>query len=324
LKLIDSHLHFNAAHPEQLAVLKDLDIKLLNICGVWEADKSWADQREVYRSLAERDPQHFAWCTTFDLPRFNDPHYVRDVIAGLKKDFDAGACSVKVWKNLGMEGKKPDGSWFTVDDPLLSPIFDFIAEQNKTLLMHIAEPRICWRPLVKGAPHYGYFSAFPQWHMYGKPGVLSHEELIASRDNVAARHPKLRCVGAHLGSLEYDTDHLAQRLRQYPNFAVDTSARLSDLMIQDSEKVRKFFIEFQDRIMFGTDFGSFDDPFRLKPDQLARTCRDYRANVQAWLSYLTSNERVTDAGYTAQGLNLPPEVNEKVCYTNVLKWYPGF
>jgi hypothetical protein len=304
--------------------MKELDIKILNICGIWEAAKGWADQREFYPRLKKEHPQHFAWCTTFDLPRFGDKNYVKDVIAGLEQDFKNGACSVKVWKNLGMEVKKPDGSWFEVDDPLLTPIFEYITEKNKTLLMHIAEPLACWQPLKPGTPHHNYYKAFPEWHMYGKPGVLSHEQLMASRDKLVARHPKLRCVGAHLASLEYDTDALAQRLKKYPNLAVDTSARQGDLMLQDSAKVRKFFIEFQDRIMFGTDYVMWEESSNATPAQIEERVNTYRENVKGWLQYLQGEGDFTLYGRTAKCLNLPQDVVQKVVYSNMLKWYPEF
>src|SRR2546423_1885391 len=80
----------------------------------------------------------------------------------------------------------------------------------------------------------------------------SHQELIAARDAVAAQHPTLRVVGAHLGSLEYDVDEIARRFDQHPNFVVDISARLTDFALQDTAKVRRFCIQYQERILWGT------------------------------------------------------------------------
>jgi len=64
-----------------------------------------------------------------------------------------------------------------VDDPLFDPIWEFLAHEDRTLLMHIGEPLACWRPLVDDNPHYGYYSKNPQWHMYGKPEYPSHEAI---------------------------------------------------------------------------------------------------------------------------------------------------
>ena len=78
----------------------------------------------------------------------------------------------------------------------------------------------------------------------------------SARDNFVAAHPKLRFVGAHLASLEYDVDRIAAFLDRYPNATVDMAARMSQVQYQsvrDCEKVRNFFIRYQDRLLYGTD-----------------------------------------------------------------------
>jgi len=62
-------------------------------------------------------------------------------------------------------------------------------------------------------------------------------------------------VGVHLGSMERDLEGIARRLDRYPNFAVDTAARMEYLMMAPTEKVREFLIKYQDRILYGTDTG---------------------------------------------------------------------
>ena len=109
--------------------------------------------------------------------------------------------------------------------------------------------------------------------MFNKPDFPSHEQLIAARDNVLAKHPTLRFIGAHLGSLEFDVDEVAARLARYPNFAVDISARLGDLAIQDSAKVRQFFLDYPDRILFGTDIVMRQPPSSMSPSEKTAAIR---------------------------------------------------
>ena len=323
--IIDAHIHYGDDHPDFLALLDGEALKLLNIC-VAHVDNEWSDwhgQAERYRTLTEQLPQRFAWCTTFDLPRFDDPNYVDDVIAQLDRDFDAGAVACKVWKNVGMEVKTPDGDFFMVDDPMLDPIFDHIAKRGRTLLTHIAEPLACWQPLDENNPHYGYYSRNPQWHMYNRPEFPSHERLMDARDHMVEKHPDLRVVGAHFGSLEYDVDAVAARLDRYPNFAVDISARLLDIAIQDSDKVRQFFIDYADRILFGTDvvmrtpLSSMDDATR---SQALQTLKEV---YQMHFAYFERGDTVTVRGRATRGIDLPGDVLSKFYRTNAETWYPG-
>ena len=58
------------------------------------------------------------------------------------------------------------------------------------------------------------------------------DTILAARDHLLQRHTNLKVVGAHLGSMEVDVDQIAQRFDRYPNFAVDTAARVEYLMMQ--------------------------------------------------------------------------------------------
>jgi predicted TIM-barrel fold metal-dependent hydrolase len=352
---IDAHIHFAGDTAEALALLDHFDLKLLNISFSQDAHGLWREQAEIYRSLADAFPDRYAWCTAFDLPRFEDPTYVQSVIEGLERDFAAGAVGCKVWKNLGMKVRLPSGQPFLVDDPLLEPIFSFVAEKGKSLVMHIADPLSAWEPLRDSSPHSAYFRAHPEWHMCGRADAPSHERLIESRDAVIARHPNLRVIGAHLASLEHDLDEVAWRLDRFPNLAVDTSARLPDLARHDRDKVREFCSRYRDRILFGTDHGingrlsampveTRRREIRALADQFGEqshffTPTDDRATRGRWrirsrlrsladrfreqFQFFTASGDLTIGRRRASGLGLPADVANRILSTNARTWYPG-
>ncbi len=324
MTLIDAHIHYGDDHPDLLALMAEFDLSFLNIC-VANAGSEWADwqaQAQIYRQLTVQYPNRFAWCTTFDLPRFDDPDYVSAVIAQLDQDFEAGAIACKVWKNVGMDARKPDGSFVMVDDPIFDPIFEHVARRGRTLLTHIAEPLACWQPLDAHNPHYGYYSRNPEWHMYTRPDYPSHAQLMVARDHMIEKHPDLKIIGAHLGSLEYDVDEVAARLDRYPNFAVDISARLVDLAVQESAKVRQFFIDYADRILFGTDVVLRGSLSALDAEARTQMLDTLRATYQMHFAYFESDETVTVRGRTTRGLHLPSDVLAKFYRANVERWYP--
>jgi hypothetical protein len=327
MKMIDAHVHCIGDHPDCIALLDRLDLKLLNVCVVHDTSGQWRVQAEQYRRLAETYPGQYAWCTSFELPDLTGDgaiaEYGKRAIAGLKQDFAAGAVGCKIWKNVGMALRKPSGAFLMVDDPLFDPIYDYLARVGQPLLMHIGEPLTCWQPLCQDAPHSGYYSQHPEWHMYGKPGYPSHQEIIDARDQVLARHPDLRAVGAHLGSLEYDVAEIARRLDRYPNFAVDTSARLIDLAGQDPAHVRAFFVAYQDRILFGTDIVHRQPFSALPPSERQSQLLLIQERYREQFAYFESDQGVTLRGREVQGLGLPQEVLEKLYATNASRWYPG-
>ena len=330
MQKIDAHIHYRADHPDAIALFDDLNLKLLNVCVAHDASGRWRQERAVvYRHLADDNPQRFAWCTTFDPPGFDDvgfatEDYADRVIAGLAQDFAAGAVACKFWKNIGMDIRKPDGSFLMIDDPIFAPIYAYLAAEGKPALMHIAEPLACWQPLTDpDNPHYGYYSQHPEWHMFTKPDYPSHQALMNARDRMLAQHPNLRVIGAHLGSLEYDVAEIARRLDRYPNFAVDTSARLKDLAVQDSAVVRQFILDYRDRILFGTDIVQRRSVSAMDDETRERHLASIRQKYATEFAYYATTSTVTLQNRAVQGLGLPESVLRKLYYDNARAWYPG-
>ncbi len=258
---IDAHAHLPADHPDAERLLAELGVQVLNISLGLDPRGAWRDNPmsgvEPYQRLAAAGAGRFAWCTAFDPPTLADLEkpsaFTERIIASLARDFAGGAVACKVWKNIGLEVKDHDGRFVMVDSPLFSPIFDYIAREDRVLILHTGEPRACWLPLDPASPHFEYYSEHPQWHMYGRQEFPSHAELIRARDRVLERHPGLRVVGAHLGSLEYDVGELEERFQRFKNFSVDTAERLRDLSMQPPARVRGFFEAYPDRVLYGSD-----------------------------------------------------------------------
>lgn len=321
--LIDAHIHFNGNHPDSLALLREFDLKLLNVC-VAHCGKDWRSYTaNPYRALAEQEPTRFAWCTSFDTPTFTEEDYAGQAIRSLERDFANGAIACKVWKNIGMEIRDPAGNYVLIDHPIFRPIFDWLADHNKTLLMHIGEPLACWQPLDPENPHYGYYSQNPQWHMHGRTDIPSHAAQVAARDRVIENHPNLRVVGAHLGSLEFDVREIARRFDRYPNFAVDTSARLPDLAFQDAVNVRAFFRDYGDRILFGTDIYTYKSHHDMTPNERQSFLQAARHNYQRQLAYFGGRAPVEILKRNIPGLGLSDDTLDKFFRRNAQTWYPG-
>jgi predicted TIM-barrel fold metal-dependent hydrolase len=207
------------------------------------------------------------------------------------------------------------GAYLLPDDPALLPIYEAIQRADRTLVAHLAEPDGAWLPLDDHNPELAYYSRNPRWHMFGKPGAPVKDAILAARDRVLAGHPKLRVVGCHLGSDEDDLKRLARRLDAYPNFAVDTAARVRYLARHDRDQVREFLTRYQDRILYATDFSLRDgDPAAAGRSLQATHDRDWQ--------FFSRGDVMEYAGHRAQGLELPAGVLRKFFRENALRWLP--
>jgi predicted TIM-barrel fold metal-dependent hydrolase len=257
-------------------------------------------------------------CTTFDGYKFNAPAFTQDSVQQINRDFQDGAIAVKIWKTFGMEIKDSNGKYVLPDDPKLKPIYEDIAQHDKTLLTHLAEPDLAWEPLdVKKDPLAQYYLENPQWHMLNKPGVPSKKAILEARDRVLEQNPKLRVVGVHLASMEKDLDALGQRLDKYPNFAVDTAARMEYLMYGDPEKVRAFLMKYQDRVIYGTDLD-------VNPDaDVQKSVKEWKETYANDWRFFATDETFQVEGHAVHGVKLPKDILQKVYRTNAQHWIRG-
>jgi len=323
---IDAHIHLSGDDAQAVALLRELDVKVININVAHLAKGQWREQYGLlYRELSTKYPQQYADVTSFDLPDADDfahpDRYAQAVIAKLEEDFAAGVVGCKVWKNVGMELLNPAGELVLVDDMIFEPIFRYLEDHGRTLLMHIGEPLACWQPLDLLSPHQAYYTALPEWHMFGRKEMHSHQALVDSQSRLMARHTKLRCVGAHMGSEEYDVDAVAARMDRFPNFAVDTSARMEDLALQDPAKVRAFLIKYADRVLFGTDVVIRTQTSHMSPQEHAATIQRLRDRYAREFGYFDTDGTLDVVGQTRRGVNLPASVQTKIYTDNAVRWY---
>jgi hypothetical protein len=320
LRKFDSHVHINVPDPAFVEQARADNFELLTINVDYPDFPKLADQRAAALVQIKLDPARVHWATTFSMKGFGRQGWADQVNAQIAADAALGAKAVKIWKNVGMAERDASGKLIFLDNPAFSPVADEVQKLKLTLIGHQAEPYNCWLPLDQMSTDNDreYFKEHPQYHMYLHPEMPSYEEQIAPRDRFVAAHPKMRFVGAHLASLEYDTDRIAAFLDKYPNANVDMAARMSQVQYQsvrDLEKVRKFFIKYQDRVIYGTDLtlNPGDDPAELKRSAHDVWTRDWRYLATA------ESQRVEIIKADVPGLALPRGVIDKMFYGNAMR-----
>ena len=78
----------------------------------------------------------------------------------------------------------------------------------------------------------------PEWSFHG-PGIPSWQQLYDAFERLVARHKKTTFIGVHFGNDPEDPDNVARMLDKYPNFFIDTAARVPEIGRHPQEKMRK-------------------------------------------------------------------------------------
>jgi predicted TIM-barrel fold metal-dependent hydrolase len=237
------------------------------------------------------------------------PGWAEKAIAQLQADMKNGAIGIgEISKSLGLFTQKPDGTRLHVDDPALDPFWEACGKMGVTVFIHTAEPAEFFQPFDMHNERWLELALFRDRRHF-EPGDVKFDELMQERDNVFRKHPNTKFIAAHMGWYAADLGKAGKLLDAYPNVSMELGAILYDLGRQP-RTARDFFVNSQDRIIFGKDTWAPEEyPYYWRVFETRDDYFDYYRPYHAfWKLY---------------GMDLPDDVLKKVYYKNALKLFPG-
>ncbi|GJM29493.1 MAG: hypothetical protein DHS20C17_21280 [Cyclobacteriaceae bacterium] len=323
---IDVHIHVETNRDAFVEQARKDNFRLLNIVVDLSKGPEWVEEQYDYcLDQKTRHPHDFEFATSFSIKHWDDPEWLQQTRDWLNKGIGEGAVAVKVWKNIGMVFRDKNGNQVMVDDPKLDIIFKWLASKGVPVIGHLGEPKNCWLPIEEMTTNNDkvYFEEHPQYHMYNHPDLPSYEEQIAARDRMLENNPDLIFIGAHVGSLEWSVDELAKRLDRFPNMSVDLAARMGQLFYQtqhEPDKVRAFFIKYQDRLLYATDMA---DSGSREVAELQNSM--HKTWLRDWKFFVSDDAMTSDLiSGDFRGLKLPKIIVDKLYSGNARKWLKMF
>jgi predicted TIM-barrel fold metal-dependent hydrolase len=258
------------------------------------------------------------------------PHvkdFVPRVVKLLQRCKTMGAVGLKIEKGLGLFYRDETGALLRVDDSRLSPIFEAAGRLKLPVAIHTADPKAFWLPNDKRNERYEELTVHPGWSFHGRE-VPSWEVLWNQFAAVVRRHKKTIFVGVHFGNAAEEPARVARLLTQCPNLYIDTAARIPEFGRHPPKKMRRFFMKFQDRILFGTDMGAGRDHLMLGSSGAEEPGpADIRRFFGASWRYFESRDRDFDhptpiqGKWKISGIGLPHRVLKKIYRDNAVKVY---
>jgi len=246
--------------------------------------------------------------TNIDFGGIDNPDWTKHTIEALENDVQLGAAGLKIYKDLGLEVKDKNGKRLTVDDPRLDPVWEKCGELKIPVLIHTGEPSPFfdkmdntnerWLELKTHPDRARPSSEYPGW-----------KEVMAEQHHIFSKHRNTIFIAAHFGWLANNLAALGALLDTLPNVYIEFAAVMEEIG-REPITARKFFIKYQDRILFGKDTWSVEEYgfyFRMleTEDEYFPPLRKYHA---FWNMY---------------GLGLPDDVLKKIYYKNALKVFPN-
>jgi predicted TIM-barrel fold metal-dependent hydrolase len=268
-------------------------------------DGGWGDKlMETLAALDEAHPGRFLTYALINFDNIDDADWSQREAKRLEESFAAGAKGLKFHKLFGLHYRYKNGKLVQVDDAKLDAVWEMCAKYKRPVVIHIADPAAFFTPLDRYNERWHELNQHPNWLFFGDQ-IPQRQELLDQLHRVIAKHPKTTFVNTHFGNNAEDLGSVADKLDKYPNMFVDIDARISELGRQPYT-ARKFFLKYQDRIMFGTDTTPRREAYRiyyrfLETDDEYFNCAESHHLQGFWNIY---------------GIYLPKEVLDKVYRKN--------
>ena len=250
----------------------------------------------------------FGVFVNIDFNKIDDPDFGTNNVEIIKDAVKQGVIGLKVYKNLGLNLKDNSGERVKVDDKRLNPIWEICGELNIPVLIHSGEPSPFFDPIDKHNERWLHARQKPQ-SFRNSDEYPSFDEVMQEQYNMFKNNPNTIFINAHLGWYGNDLDKMSAQLDDLTNVYTEIGAVIAELGRQPI-RARRFFIEHQDRVLFGKDTykkSEFDVYFRIL-ETSDEYFDYYRKRHAHWKMY---------------GLNLPDSILKKLYYKNARKLFPS-
>jgi len=264
---------------------------------------------ESIKNISENQPGRVGLFVNVDFNSIDVENHIESQVKIIRNAVAKGAIGLKVYKSLGLTNKDSKGNRIRVDDERLGPIWEVCGELGIPVLIHSADPFQFWQDKDGQNERWFELKEKPNRYYGDSDFIPPFEDIIKEQHTIFERHKKTTFINAHLGWMGNDLKRLGEHLDRYPNVVTEFGAVIAELGRQP-KTARQFFIDYQDRIMFGKDSYNKEEFY---------TYFRVLESDDEYFSYF----RKRHAFWKMYGLNLPDEVLKKVYYKNALRLFPS-
>mgnify|MGYP006419070409 FL=1 len=316
---IDVHSHhWDMPVKDLTGIIKEMDSLnmkyMINLSGsgfgTFSGNQSLMDINlaKSLKNVRKNYPKRFGVFVNLNLNKIDEKDFAASSVEILKNAVKDGAIGLKIYKNLGLNLKDSEGNRVKVDDKRLSAIWEACADLKIPVLIHSGEPSPFFDPIDKYNERWLHARQKPR-SFRPQDKYPSFDTVMQEQYNMFKRHSNTIFINAHMGWMANNLDKLERHLDSLPNVYTEFGAVIGELGRQP-RRARQFFIDYQDRVMFGKDTyrkSEFDVYFRVLETK-DEYFDYYRKRHGLWKMY---------------GLDLPDEVLKKIYYKNALKLFPS-
>jgi predicted TIM-barrel fold metal-dependent hydrolase len=262
---------------------------------------------EIFKAKA---PERFSVFGGVDWERWQDlgdifPDWAANRLRNQKAD---GAEGLKVWKSFGLHVRDHRGQLVNIDDARLGPIWQAAGELGLPVVIHAADPVAFFDPIDETNERWEELENHPDW-AFTSPPFPPFMSIMSALFRLVKRNPGTIFIGAHVGCYAENLHWVGEMLEACPNYFIDISARAGELGRQPYT-ARKFLIQYQDRVLFGSDMGPEPSEYRIYYRFLETDDEYFNYNM---------SEVPAQGRWFVHGVFLPDEALKKIYRANAIR-----
>ena len=305
---VDIHSHqFRMATQDLSTLVRDMDrinmAVMVNLSG-----RSGDQLKQAIENVNQNYPNRFIVFANINFDGIGNPGWTENAVRQLVADVENGARGLKIYKSLGLRYKDVNGRRVAVDDERIDPIWAKCGELGIPVLIHSADPKSFWDPMDSNNERWLELKTRPG-RKRSDVDPAPWQQIIDEQHRMFKKHPGTKFINAHMGWHANNLGKLSEFMEEMPNMYVGIGAIIAELGRQP-KFARKFFIRYQDRILFGKD--------AWNPDEFPTYFRVLESDDEYFPYY-----KKYHAFWAMYGLDLPDQVLRKVYYKNALKLLPS-
>jgi hypothetical protein len=314
--VVDGHIHF--PRPELMAdvvaVMDHIRLARANLVAV--PDLQVVNQNPALIHFKAHHPDLVYICGALDYTQmWADPTRASQALAGQVATLQAiGFDGLKLIEGKPMVRKLLG---LPLDGPEYAEMWAVLEETGMPIVLHLGDPEEFWD--AERCPNWAY----TQGWFYGDGSYPLKEDMYGEVDRILDRHPDLALVLAHFYFLSADLERAGAFLDAHPRVCFDLTpgVEMYYSFARDPDAAHRFFLRYQDRLVYGTDIGATvadGTPSLDRAESLGRAWVVRRfletedvfvapEGVGHWLGMDTGSFR---------GIAVPPDVLDRVYHAN--------
>lgn len=248
-KIVDGHLHFEdiSLIRETLSFFHTLGIEKLGIVSCTRPKQVNSNPQAIcFKALHPEHTYIMGGLDYTDIDKYSRRETEKVLSEQVLSLIEIGFDGVKLLETKPSVARHIP---FSIDDSVYNSFFSLLQERQLPIFWHVADPEEFWDEKMIPSP-----AKKSGWD-YSDGTYPPKREFYEKVERVLSRFPNLKVVFAHFYFLSANLKQASTIMDAYSNVNFDLApgSEMYYNFSHEPEETRKFFVNYQDRIVFGDD-----------------------------------------------------------------------